>query len=253
MQYNHKKKSPGKNIKKQTNSMGKLWIWGTHAAKAALGNPRRHIFTILASRNAYSQLDQTAMKLAGSPVAPQRITDSLPAGAVHQGLAVEVAPLPAISLEQILTRGSGPIMVLDGITDPRNIGAIFRSSAAFGARAIIAQDRHMPPLSGVLAKTAVGAVEILPFIPVVNLSRTLEALADANVQTVGLAGETETSIADIKDQRPVALVMGAEGKGLRPNVRKHCETIARIPIAPQMESLNVASAASIALYEITRR
>jgi len=248
----HKKKPARSNAKTSNNSTTKLWIWGTHAANAALMNPKRIIHQVAATRNAFAQLPQNRVQSGAKPLDPHRITELLPAGAVHQGLAVQIEPLATISLEQILTKITGPLIILDGISDPRNIGAIFRSAAAFGASAIIAQDRHMPPLTGVLAKAAVGAVETVPFIPVVNLSRTLEKLTDAGIKTIGLAGETELTIAQAIGKRPIALVMGAEGKGMRPNVKKHCEVLAKIPINAKMESLNVASAASIALYEIMR-
>lgn len=253
MHPKHKKKSSGKIIKKPAKSTAKTWIWGIHAAQAALNNPQRKVIEIFITRNTKAILAKTGTLPNINPVEPARITDALPPGAVHQGIALNVAPLPVISLEQILQNLNGPLLMLDGVTDPRNIGAIFRSAAAFGACGLITQDRHMPPLSGVLAKAAAGAIEQVPHIAVVNLSRTLEKLADVGVQSIGLAAETKTTLQQAPDGRPVCLVMGGEGKGLRLNVRKHCETLAKIPINPQMESLNVASAASVALYEIAVR
>ncbi|VAV86864.1 23S rRNA (guanosine(2251)-2'-O)-methyltransferase, partial [hydrothermal vent metagenome] len=149
MQYHRKKNTPPAKAKKPSNSTSKAWIWGTHACYAALNNPKRVVLEVLASRNAYAKLPKSAMKLAGQPCEPTRISATLPTGAVHQGIALQIAPLPPVTLEQILPHLTGPLIMLDGVTDPRNIGAIFRSAAAFGASAIIAQDRHMPPLTGV--------------------------------------------------------------------------------------------------------
>ena len=239
--------------KNQANSTTKLWIWGTHAANAALCNPKRKVLQALVSKNALSRIAKNTLPHGIRACDPQRISEVLPAGAVHQGIAVQVTPLPVISLENITGHQTGPLLMLDGISDPRNIGAIFRSAAAFGASAIIAQDRHMPGLNGTLAKAAAGAIETVPFIPVVNLSRTLEKLDQAGIQSIGLTGETDCRIDQAADTRPVMLVLGAEGKGLRPNVARHCEILARIPMTRAMQSLNVASAASIALYELTRQ
>jgi 23S rRNA (guanosine2251-2'-O)-methyltransferase len=145
------------------------------------------------------------------------------------------------------------VLILDGVTDPQNVGAAFRSAAAFGARAVILQDRKSPPLTGVLAKAATGAIETVPHVRVVNLGRTIETLRSLGYLTVALEGEAELSMADaLADKRSVALVVGAEGKGLRPGVAEACEKRARIPIAPAMESLNVSAAAAIALYEAKR-
>ncbi len=239
--------------KNQANSTTKLWIWGTHAANAALCNPKRKVLQVLVSKNAMSRIAKNTLPPGIRTCDPQRISDALPAGAVHQGIAVQVTPLPVISLEDVTERQTGPLLMLDGISDPRNIGAIFRSAAAFGASAIIAQDRHMPGLHGTLAKAAAGAIETVPFIPVVNLARTLEKLEQEGVQSIGLTGETDCRIDQAADARQVVLVLGAEGKGLRPNVARHCEVLARIPMTSAMQSLNVASAASIALYELTRQ
>ncbi|PHR62934.1 MAG: 23S rRNA (guanosine(2251)-2'-O)-methyltransferase RlmB [Robiginitomaculum sp.] len=252
MPHKHKKNTRPKSAKNPANSTGKLWIWGTHAAEAALNNPRRKINQVLATRNSLVLLKKTKDFGQVNPVEPQRITEALPNGAVHQGIALQIDPLPGIPLDQVLSSTHGPLVMLDGVTDPRNIGAIFRSAAAFGAAAIITQDRHTPVLSGVLAKAAAGAIECVPHIAVVNLSRTLEQLAEAGLHSIGLAGETTIRLADATDERRVVLVMGAEGKGMRPNVAKHCETLAKIQIHAAMESLNVASAASVALYELGR-
>jgi 23S rRNA (guanosine2251-2'-O)-methyltransferase len=178
----------------------------------------------------------------------------LPPGAVHQGLAVRAFPLEPAELEAACTPPDGrSVLILDGVTDPQNVGAAFRSAAAFGVRAVILQDRKSPPLTGVLAKAAAGAIELVPHVRAVNLARAVETLRSFGYLTVALEGEAEQSLADVlADKRPAALALGAEGKGLRPSIAEACEARARIPIAPTMESLNVSAAAAIALYEAKR-
>jgi len=222
-----------------------------HAVLAALANPERRIERVVATRNAASRLPENADPQI---LEPDAIDGMLPPGAVHQGLAVRAFPLEPASLEGACAPPDGrSVIILDGVTDPQNVGAVFRSAAAFGARAIILQDRKSPPLSGVLAKAAAGAVELVPHVRVTNLSRTIETLRALGYLTVALEGETDLSMADaLSDKRAVALVLGAEGKGLRPGVAEACEKRARIPIAPAMESLNVSNAAAIALYEAAR-
>ena len=227
-----------------------FWLWGTHAVMAALQNPARQYVKLYASKNAVASLPKGTSTI---PASAQEISSLLPDGAVHQGLALHTRPLPPAMLEDIMDCPRGVLLMLDGVTDPRNIGAIFRSSAAFGALGIIAQERHMPPLSGVLAKAATGAIETVNTYGVVNLSRTLEELASAGWFSIGLAGETRATIGQaLKGADKVCLVLGSEGKGLRPNVAKHCDQLARIPISKEMESLNVSTAAAIALYEAKR-
>jgi len=230
---------------------GPSWIWGVHASLAALANPARRIERVIATRNAAQRLPESVQPHI---LEPDAIDGMLPPGAVHQGLAVRAHPLDAIELEAACTPPDGrSVLILDGVTDPQNVGAAFRSAAAFGARAIILQDRKSPPMTGVLAKAAAGAVELVPHVRVVNIGRTVETLRSYGYLTVALEGEAEASIADVMDvKRPVALVLGAEGKGLRPGVAEVCEKRARIPIAPAMESLNVSAAAAIALYEAAR-
>jgi 23S rRNA (guanosine2251-2'-O)-methyltransferase len=174
----------------------------------------------------------------------------LPPGAVHQGLAVRASPLEAVSLEAACAPADGrPVLMLDGVTDPQNVGAAFRSAAAFGARALILQDRKSPPLTGVLAKAAAGAVELIPYVRLTNLSRGVADLRAMGYATIALEGEAELFIEEaLKDPRPAAIILGAEGKGLREGVAEACEFRARIPIADVMESLNVSVAAAIALY-----
>jgi len=230
---------------------GPSWVWGVHAVLAALANPARRIERVVATRNAASRLPDA---IEPHILDPDAIDGMLPPGAVHQGLAVRAFPLEPLSLDGACAPPDGrSVIILDGVTDPQNVGAVFRSAAAFGARAIIMQDRKSPPLTGVLAKAAAGAIELVPHVRVTNIGRTIEALRAWGYLTVALEGETEHALADaLIDKRPPALVLGAEGKGLRPGVAEACEKRARIPIAPAMESLNVSNAAAIALYEAAR-
>jgi 23S rRNA (guanosine2251-2'-O)-methyltransferase len=230
---------------------GPSWIWGVHACLAALANPVRRIERVVATRNAASRLPDRADPQI---LDPEAIDGMLPPGAVHQGVAVRALPLEPLTLEAACAPLDGrSVLILDGVTDPQNVGAAFRSAAAFGARAVILQDRKSPPLTGVLAKAATGAIELVPHVRVANLSRAIAMLREFGYLSVALEGEADISLADaLIDKRPLALALGAEGKGLRPAVAEACEKRARIPIVPAMESLNVSAAAAIALYEASR-
>lgn len=237
----------------------RLWLYGRHAVAAALANPDRRVRRILATKNAADWLQRMtipeALAAKIEDVKPDVIDRALHAGAVHQGLAAEVFDLARARLKETCAPAEArrPVVVLDQITDPQNIGAVFRSAAAFGARAVVVQERRTPPLAGALAKAAAGAIETVPCVKVVNIARALEALAALGYETVGLDGETEGAVADLDKGAPIALVLGAEGAGLRRLVAETCARRARIPIAPAMESLNVSTAAAVALYEITRK
>jgi 23S rRNA (guanosine2251-2'-O)-methyltransferase len=174
----------------------------------------------------------------------------VPSDAPHQGVVVEVEPLEEAWIDDVLN-GAGEravLLVLDQVTDPHNVGAILRSAAAFGAIGMITQDRHSPPESGVVAKAASGALERVPWVRVVNLARALEEIGEAGFWRIGLTGEAETELKDALGPPRVALVLGAEGPGLRPNTREHCDALARLPIGDAVESLNVSNAAAVALY-----
>jgi 23S rRNA (guanosine2251-2'-O)-methyltransferase len=180
------------------------------------------------------------------------LSQILPPGAVHQGVGLRTPPLEPISLDDLGAKPEGFIVMLDQVTDPQNVGAIFRSAAAFGARGVVVQDRHAPVLSGALAKAAAGAIDRIPHAREVNLSRALERLEDLGWRAVALDGGADDSLADILDGRPTVLVMGAEGEGVRRLVREHCDAAARIPMPGSFESLNVSAAAAVALYEASR-
>jgi 23S rRNA (guanosine2251-2'-O)-methyltransferase len=243
-------KLPRRQFEEETG--GPSWIWGVHASLAALANPKRQIERVVATRNGAQRLPAG---IEAHILDPDAIDGMLPPGAVHQGLAVRALPIEPISLEAACAPAdTRSVLILDGVTDPQNGGAAFRSAAAFGARAVILQDRKSPALTGVLAKAAAGAIELVDHVRVTNISRAIAELRELGYLTLGLEGETDLAIADaLKDPRPAALVLGAEGKGLREGVAEACEKRVRIPIASTMESLNVSVAAAIALYEAQRR
>ena len=179
----------------------------------------------------------------------------LPAGAVHQGVALQCDHLPGRDLDDVLDAPDAKrriVVLLDQISDPQNTGAILRTAAAFGAAAVIVQDRHSPPESGTLAKAASGALDTVPYIHVVNIARTLEQLGDKGFWRIALAGDGETPLKDAIPAGDVALVLGSEGSGIRRLVRERCDAAAFVPIDHSIESLNVSNAAAVALYEMRR-
>lgn len=232
------------------------FVWGRHPVIAALANPaRKGMGRLLATADRAAELERD--KLAHGHkieiLEAQAIDRMLPPGAVHQGLAFKVQPLEGVALEDIADPASGVIVMLDQLTDPQNVGAIFRSALAFGAKGIVVQDRHSPALAGALAKASAGATERLPSARVTNLSRALEKLADLGWRAVGLDGAAELTLDQALDSRPTVLVMGSEGDGVRRLVAEHCDTMARIPMPGGFESLNVSNAAAVALYEASRK
>ncbi len=234
------------------------WLWGWHAVEAALKNPartglRRLICASARAAEAEALARAAAEPIRVEPLEPQEIARTLPPGAVHQGIALLADPLEGPDLEDVATPAQGVILMLDQVTDPQNVGAILRSAAAFGAKAVILQDRRAPQLTGALAKAAAGAVERTPVVRVVNLARALETLADLGWRAVGLDGQAADELSDVLDARPTVLVMGSEGEGLRRLVQEHCDGLARIRMPGELESLNVSAAAAIALYAATRR
>jgi 23S rRNA (guanosine2251-2'-O)-methyltransferase len=227
-------------------------LWGRHAVAAALDNPERNVVRAWATRDAaaYMQFpDDLPVTLAEAP----DLARLVPHDAPHQGVVIEVEPLEEAWLDDLM--GVAPqrssLIVLDQVTDPHNVGAILRSAAAFGAIGIVTQDRHSPPESGVVAKAASGALERVPWVRVVNLARALEDIGEAGFWRIGLAGDAEMELKDALGPNRIALVLGAEGAGLRPNTREHCDALARLPISDAVESLNVSNAAAVALYAAT--
>lgn len=241
-------KNTAKSASHSHNEDGPVWLWGTHAVQAALENPARKCLNLLASENA-------AKKLTESPITPETVSmkdldHRLPPGAVHQGIAAQFEQLETLTIEDVIDRGITRIVVLDQVSDPHNLGAIYRSAAAFGFDAIVLQTRNAPPITGVVAKAAAGAIEMIAESRVVNVARALDSLNEAGFHTVGLDGGGKVTLSQaFKGATKLAIVMGAEGPGLRPGVAKACSELAHIPISSQMESLNVSTAASIAFYE----
>jgi 23S rRNA (guanosine2251-2'-O)-methyltransferase len=241
---------------------------------AALANPSRRperlVMTAEAAQTWGARLrDETAPRhaaLATQTVQRREIDELLPEGAVHQGLALLAAPLDQPGLEDLLVRPAGEakesadepaarrvVLLLDQVTDPHNVGAILRSAAAFGALAVVTLDKNAPEESGTLAKAASGALEVVPYIPVVNLARSLDSLKQAGFWCLGLAGEAETTLAGSRPGEAIALVLGAEGPGLRRLTRERCDLLVKLPTRPPIDSLNVSNAAAVALYELLGR
>lgn len=224
-------------------------LWGRHAVAAALDNPDRKVLRAWATREAaaFMQIpNDVALTLADAADLGRLVPNDAP----HQGVVIDVEPLDDMWLDGLLTQAPerAVLLVLDQVTDPHNVGAILRSAAAFGAIGIVTQDRHSPPESGSLAKAASGALERMPWARVVNLARALEEIGEAGFWRIGLAGDAEMDLKDALGPARVALVLGAEGPGLRPNTRDHCDALARLPISDAVESLNVSNAAAVALY-----
>jgi 23S rRNA (guanosine2251-2'-O)-methyltransferase len=230
------------------------WIWGWHAVEAALSNPRRGPpERLLATTERARQIEARFGRPKALEIADnQLIAQNLPQGAVHQGVALRATPLDPVGLEAREGGRGAVVLMLDQVTDPQNVGAILRSAAAFGARGVILQDRHAPRFTGALAKAAAGAVEKVPVVRVVNLSRALDQLTDAGWRAVALTCGAERSLAEVLDGAPTVLVLGSEGEGLRRLVSEHCDELARIPMPGGFESLNVSAAAAVALYEASR-
>ncbi len=237
-------------------------LYGLHAVAAALANPLRRPLRLHATPRAMAALERRVPipdGLAVDLVAGTTLKALAPAGAVTQGALLDAAPLPPRGLDAAAPDAAARslVVVLDQVTDPMNVGAVLRSAAAFGARALITQERHSPAESGALAKAAAGALDLVPWIRVPNLARALDRLAGMGYWRIGLAAGAAAPLAEAKrGTDAVALVLGAEGRGLRPLSERHCDQLAAIPIAPArplIDSLNVSNAAAVALYELASR
>lgn len=248
-QFSRHRRPEGKNLKGQVTR-----FWGRHAVLAALANPDRRVKRIWGTREALAQMDVPP----DIPISFAEVTDLarlVAKDSPHQGVVIEVDPLDHHFLGDILqlealNNSNRPLVVLDQVTDPHNIGAVLRSAAAFDAAAVITQDRHSPPESGVIARAACGALETVPWVRVVNLSRALEEIAEAQYWRIALDGDADKSLGATLDGSKVALVLGSEGDGLRHNVMEHCDVLAKLPMSERMESLNISNAAAIALYAV---
>jgi 23S rRNA (guanosine2251-2'-O)-methyltransferase len=232
---------------------GPVVMYGWHTVTAALQNPARHVRKLLATENAARRLSGEGVSSRVPPevVRPSAIAERLLPDAVHQGLYLETDPLPSPAIEDLPARGT--VLVLDQITDPHNVGAIFRSAAAFAASAIVMTQRHSPEATGALAKAASGALEHVPLINVQNLARALTTLKQSGFFVVGLDSTGDADLTDLALRAPLALVLGAEGKGLRQLTKAICDHVARIDLPGDIKSLNVSNAAALALYVASRR
>jgi 23S rRNA (guanosine2251-2'-O)-methyltransferase len=238
-----------KNKHKSGGNPGRPRFWGKHAVAAALDNPERKVLRAWATH----EMAEFMRFPKEVPLTLADVADLgrlVPSDAPHQGVVMEVEPLEDIWLGDILSAAPerAVLLVLDQVTDPHNIGAILRTAAAFGAIGIVTQDRHSPPEGGVIAKAASGALERMPWARVVNLARALDEIAEAGFWRIGLAGGAEMELKEALGPQRVALVLGAEGPGMRHNTREHCDAVARLPISDAVESLNVSNATAIALY-----
>ncbi len=228
-------------------------IYGVHSTLAALSNPNRQIDELYLTLNAENRIKETlnAAGLSVQRVTPKELDKRLGADTVHQGALAVCQPLPEVTLPSLLAtaqKNGQPILVLDQITDPHNVGAVLRSAAAFGVSGLVMTRRHSPPLSGALAKVASGALEVVPICLIQNLVRTLVEISDNEIPIVGLDSDAPADLVDALKPAPAAIVLGAEGKGLRQSTREACTTLARITAQGTIASLNVSNAAAIALH-----
>jgi 23S rRNA (guanosine2251-2'-O)-methyltransferase len=248
---------------------GGLWLYGRHAVAAVLANPQRRVRRFLTlpemADDARTLIAASGARLPPGPqpeILMRAAFEALvPAGAVHQGMALAAEPLPELAIEDVIDRVGPPpepgavaqiIVVLDQVTDPHNIGAVLRSAAAFGALALVLPEHGAPPVTGTLAKAASGALEHVPILRVVNLVRAIDRLKSAGFWCVGLDEGAERTLAELKLEGRIALVLGAEGEGMRRLTRERCDLVARLPTSGAIASLNVSNAAAIALYELIR-
>lgn len=247
-----KHKNPHKDRKTLADS-SQLYIYGSHAVRAAVDNPQRHIKNLYLTENAAHELVETLAKrnIQAQISKPQKLASLLPPDAVHQGMVLETATLPEPDLGDLAASGK-LLLLLDQVSDPRNVGAILRAAAVFGAGGIILPRRNSPPPSGALAKTASGALEVVQMLSVTNLARALETLHKAGYMSVGLDERGDTLIGNVPKDRPLAVVMGAEGPGLRRLTRETCDILARLPVADDagFATLNVATATAVTLYAL---
>ena len=222
-------------------------LWGYHTVREALRSPRRTIHTLYATQAAAERLadEIAARNIEPAIVDPAELDRLLPAGAVHQGMAARVAAMPELDISEL--PGDGFVLVLDQVTDPHNLGAIIRSAAAFAVSAVIMTERNAPPLAGVVAKSASGGLEHAPVITVVNLARALDELGKMGYWRIGLDSDGEASLEHTRLERPLALVLGAEGKGLRRLTRENCDVVARLDMPGAIRSLNVSNACAVAM------
>lgn len=243
------------NARAQTPKDG-LWLYGVHPVRAALANPRRRVHRAVLTEHAAASIGRPLLGRIRHEIVPaDAVARCVPPGAAHQGAALLCDPLDSPGLTDVIGAASNKrriAIVLDQVSDPHNVGAILRSAAAFCAAVVVVQDRNAPRESGVLAKAASGALDIVPYVSVVNIARSLDELAKMGFWRIALMGDAEQSLKEAVPEGDVAVVLGSEGSGIRRLVREHCDAAAFIGVESQMESLNVSNAAAIALYEVRR-
>jgi 23S rRNA (guanosine2251-2'-O)-methyltransferase len=226
-------------------------LYGWHTVKAALENPARKVRRFLATENAARRLTEEGVTAKPEIVRPTAIADRLSPDAVHQGLYLEADPLPSPPIADIAP--GGLVLVLDQITDPHNVGAILRTAAGFAVAALVTTERHSPEATGVLAKSASGALEYVPIVAVQNLARALGELRERGYLLVGLDSTGDAELGEVSLRTPLALVLGAEGRGLRQLTRETCDRVVRLDLPGRIKSLNVSNAAALALYVASKR
>lgn len=249
-------------LKNTPSKSSNILLYGRHPVVAAINNPKRQINTIYVTQDNFSEIKSLCMTAKRGTtliktVDRKEIEKLLPAGSVHQGLVAAVKELDGYTLDDVCDMAqqfdSCHVLILDQVTDPQNIGAIIRSCVAFDTLALIVQDKNSPTESGTIAKASAGMIEHLPIIRVTNLSRAAETLKKAGFWVIGMDGYAKTSIEQINKNGKTAIIMGSEGKGMRRLVEETCDDTVRLPISPKVESLNVATAAAITLYELNKR
>ncbi len=242
--------------KEPKNNIRQVILYGRHAVMATLRNPRRRIDKLICTAENAAEIIRKFPQISLEIATKRDIDRLLPADAVHQGFALYCAPLEPVSLEEICIAADNLakcyVLILDQVTDPHNIGAIIRSCAAFGALALIVQDKNSPLESGAMAKAAAGTLELVPVVRTTNLSRAADILKKHGFWIAGMDGHAQTTLDKVDKNGKLAIVMGSEGSGMRRLVEESCDLVVRLPIADNVESLNVSAAAAIALYELSR-
>lgn len=244
-----------KRLKHLGQDSSQLWLWGLHACKTALTNPERQCFRLVLTESTFKDLSLSKDFLSCKVelLDASSLSRLLPEGAVHQGIALKVSPLPERSMTELFKANAGVLIVLDQVTDPQNVGAILRSAKALGALGAVMTERNAPPLGGALGKAASGALDLLPIWKVPNLVRTLEDLKKNGFWVVGLEEHASHILTKADYPEKLVLVVGAEGEGLRRLTRETCDFLANLPTDPSFPTLNVSVAAALALYELQRK
>lgn len=249
-----------KNFHKQkennTNNKDQLIIYGRHAVISALKNPKRRLQKLLITAENRAEIEKLGLKIPFTIIDKKDFAKFLPEDAVHQGFALYCQRLETYDITDLTamaeTKPRCHILILDQVTDPQNIGAIIRSCAAFNTLGLVVQDKNSPLESGAMDKAAAGTIEFVPVARVTNLSRAIESLKEAGFWVMGMDGYADTTIDKINKDGKIAIVMGSEGKGMRRLVQENCDASVKLPISPDVESLNVSTAAAIALYELSK-